>query len=154
MIEFNDKSYDSAEELFFEIFNDRLKLQIIWLLQKNTMRFKELSNALSPITNKTLSSKLKELEALNLVTRKSYGEVPPRVDYSLSVHGKYLRPVIEEILSWSNKYAKDFATSVENNKNKVLIKPVEEKRYEPVKNRSGESEKADRPAKRWSIFGR
>ena len=154
MIEFNDKSYDSAEELFFEIFNDRLKLQIIWLLQKNTMRFKELSSALSPITNKTLSSKLKELEALHLVTRKSYGEVPPRVDYSLSVHGKYLRPVIEEILSWSNKYAKDFATSEENNKNKIPVNTIEERRYESVKSYSGESQKTDRPAKRWSIFGR
>ncbi len=105
MIELNDKSYDSAEELFFEIFNDKLKLHIIWLLQKNTMRFKELSEALN-VTNKTLASKLKELEALHLVTRKTYAEVPPRVEYSLGVQGKYLRPVIEETVSWSQKYVK------------------------------------------------
>lgn len=105
MIELNNKTYDSSSELFFEIFNDKLKLYIVWHLQKNSMRFKELSEVLSPITNKTLSAKLKELEALDLVIRKTYAEVPPRVEYSLSVQGKYLRPVIEEILSWSQKYA-------------------------------------------------
>lgn len=109
MIEFNDKTYDSTAELFFEIFNDKLKLHIIWLLQSNTMRFKELSEVLG-ITNKTLTSKLKELEALHLIKRKTYGEVPPRVEYSLSIQGKYLRPVIEEILFWSQKYANDFAS--------------------------------------------
>ncbi|MBU0632523.1 helix-turn-helix transcriptional regulator [bacterium] len=105
MIEINNKTYDSNSELFFEIFNDRLKLYIIWHLQKNPMRFKDLSDALSPITNKTLTAKLRELQALHLVIRKTYAEVPPRVEYSLSVQGKYLRPVIEEILSWSQKYA-------------------------------------------------
>lgn len=109
MIEFNNKTYDSTAELFFEIFNDKLKLQIVWLLQNNTMRFKDLSAALSPITNKTLSAKLKDLEQLNLVIRKTYNEMPPRVEYSLSVHGKYLRPVIEDILEWSQNYAKKFA---------------------------------------------
>ncbi|WP_345994017.1 helix-turn-helix domain-containing protein [Sulfurimonas sp. HSL-1716] len=118
MIELNNKTYDSTSELFFEIFNDRLKLYIVWHLQKNSMRFKELSDVLSPITNKTLTVKLKELEALHLVTRKMYAEVPPRVEYSLSVQGKYLRPVIEEILFWSQKYA-SFIGEKDNQKNNI-----------------------------------
>lgn len=106
MIELNNKTYNSALELFFEIFSDKLKLRIVWLLQNNTMRFKDLNAALSPITNKTLTAKLKELEALQIVIRKSYAEVPPRVEYSLGVQGKYLRPVIEETVSWSQKYVR------------------------------------------------
>jgi DNA-binding HxlR family transcriptional regulator len=116
MIEINGKTYKSTSEIFFEIFNDKLKLYIIWLLQNNAMRFKELRDALSPITNKTLTLKLKELESLHLITRKSYAEVPPRVEYSLSIHGEYLKPVIEEILAWSQKYAKDFAKFTQEGK--------------------------------------
>jgi len=114
MIEFNDKSFGSSAEIFFEIFNDRLKLYIIWLLKNNDLRFKELSTALSPITNKTLTIKLKELEALSLIERKTYAQVPPKVEYSLSLYGKKLKPVVDEILIWSQNYAKAFAKFVED----------------------------------------
>jgi len=113
MINFNNKQYESTSEIFFEIFNDRLKLYIIWYLQNNTLRFKELLEVLQPITKKTLTIKLKELEGLNFIKREVFAEVPPRVEYSLSKHGKELKPVIDEILTWSQKYAKTFATTVE-----------------------------------------
>lgn len=109
MILFNDKHYDSSSEIFFELFNDKLKLYIVWLLQNNSMRFKELSSALAPITNKTLTAKLKELEALHVISRKTFAEVPPRVEYSLNEQGKKLKPVLDAIQNWSYGYAKEFA---------------------------------------------
>lgn len=109
MIIFNDKHYDSSSEIFFELFNDKLKLYIVWLLQNNSMRFKELSKALAPITNKTLTAKLKELEALHVISRETFAEVPPRVEYSLSEQGKNLKPVFDAIQNWSYEYAKEFA---------------------------------------------
>jgi DNA-binding HxlR family transcriptional regulator len=112
MIQFNDKQYNSSSEIFFEIFNDKLKLTIIWYLKNNTLRFKELFEYLQPITKKTLTIKLKELEQLSLIHREVFAQVPPRVEYSLSEYGNDLKPVIDEILIWSQKYAKTFAKTI------------------------------------------
>ena len=109
MIEFNNKNYNSTSEIFFDIFNDKLKLMIIWYLKNNPLRFKELFKCLQPITKKTLTIKLKELEQLNLINREVFAQVPPKVEYSLNEYGNDLKPVIEEILIWSQKYAKVFA---------------------------------------------
>ncbi len=112
MILFNDKQYNSTAEIFFDIFDDRLKLLIIWYLKNNKLRFKELFELLQPITKKTLTVKLRELEKLSLVNREAFAEIPPRVEYSLTEHGKNLQPVIEEILAWSQKYAGEFGKKV------------------------------------------
>ena len=52
---------------------------IHWLLQRK-MRFNELQRALGPITHRTLSRTLKEMESDGLVERRDHGEIPPRVD--------------------------------------------------------------------------
>jgi DNA-binding HxlR family transcriptional regulator len=113
MILFNEKQYNSSADIFFDIFNDRLKLLIIWYLKNNTLRFKELFEVLQPITKKTLTIKLKELEKLSLIHREVFAEVPPRVEYSLSEHGEDLKPVIDEILVWSQKYAGVFGEKID-----------------------------------------
>ena len=115
MIIWNDTHYDSSAEIFFEIFNDKLKLSIIWYLQNNPLRFSALLEVLAPVTKKTLSAKLKELEHLHLIERTVFAEVPPRVEYSLSEQGMALQPVIEQILIWSQRYAKTFGNKGENN---------------------------------------
>ncbi|HIP03085.1 MAG TPA: transcriptional regulator [Campylobacterales bacterium] len=109
MITFNDKSYTSSTEIFFEIFNDKWKLFILWLLINETKRFKELSSTLN-ITEKTLSLKLKELEKLHLIKREVFAEVPLRVEYSLTPYGASLKPLFEDILHWSQAYAKEFSS--------------------------------------------
>jgi DNA-binding HxlR family transcriptional regulator len=81
---------------------------IIWYLKNNKLRFMELFKNLQPITKKTLTIKLKELEELHLIKRKVFAQVPPKVEYSLSKHGENLKPVIDEIFIWSQKYAKTF----------------------------------------------
>ena len=86
---------------------------IVWLLRHNTLRFKELTSALSPITNKTLTIKLRELELAHIIERTIYAEVPPRVEYSLAPQGVALEPVIDEILAWSQGYAHQFAQTKE-----------------------------------------
>ncbi|KIM10928.1 MAG: transcriptional regulator [Sulfuricurvum sp. PC08-66] len=113
MIILNNKTYASSAEIFFELFNDKLKLMVVWLLLNNPLRFKELATALAPLTNKTLTIKLRELEELHIVSREVFAEVPPRVEYSLTAHGASLRPVIAEILAWSQSYALEFGTTKE-----------------------------------------
>lgn len=50
-----------------------------------------------------LTKSLRELEANNLVIRKQYNTIPPKVEYSLSQRGKDLLPVLNELNSWGEK---------------------------------------------------
>ena len=75
-------------------------LVIHWLLQ-GTMRFNALQRALGAITHRTLSRTLKEMEAAGLVERVDHGEIPPRVDYSLTALGRSLEPVLVAMHHWA-----------------------------------------------------
>ena len=58
---------------------------------------------LGNITDKTLSSNLKELEADQLIVRKEYPQIPPKVEYSLSERGKSLMKVLDQLCVWGAK---------------------------------------------------
>ena len=73
---------------------------IFWLLQ-GSMRFNELQRRLGAITHRTLSKTLKEMEEDGLVVRRDYGEIPPRVDYSLTPHGRSLEPILRAMEQWA-----------------------------------------------------
>lgn len=75
---------------------------IFWLLG-GPMRFNELQRRLGGITHRTLSRTLKEMESDGLVARRDYGEIPPRVDYSLTERGMSLRPVLEAMEEWARR---------------------------------------------------
>ncbi len=59
------------------------------------MRYSELKRTLGNITHKMLSDTLKEMEADDLIVRKEYPQVPPKVEYSLSDKGRSLIPIID-----------------------------------------------------------
>ena len=67
------------------------------------MRFNEMKRYLGTITDKTLSSNLKELEADRLVVRKEYPQIPPKVEYSLSERGKSLMKVLDQLCIWGEE---------------------------------------------------
>jgi DNA-binding HxlR family transcriptional regulator len=62
-----------------------------------THRYGELKKKLVGITHKMLSKCLKELESNDLINRKSYNVVPPKVEYSISKKGETLLPVLKEM---------------------------------------------------------
>lgn len=68
------------------------------------LRYGELKRLLSPITHKMLSTQLKELDKDELVNRKEYQQIPPKVEYSLTQMGHDLEPVVKEIHKWILKY--------------------------------------------------
>lgn len=70
------------------------------LVSNGTMRYKELERAIAPITPRVLIKVLKDLEDAELISRKVYPEIPPRVEYSLTELGQSLMPVIKEIKVW------------------------------------------------------
>ena len=63
-------------------------------------RYGEIKKSIPPITHKMLSQQLKELEAEQLVARKEYHQIPPKVEYSLTQRGNTLIPILELMSHW------------------------------------------------------
>lgn len=76
------------------------RMGIIWSLRTGCRRFGELKKDVLGITEKMLIQELRHLESLDIVSRKEYYEIPPKVEYSLTERGKTLIPVVEYIVSW------------------------------------------------------
>ena len=77
---------------------------LYWLAEYGpVVRFNELKRGIGTISFKTLSSTLKELEADDLIIRKEYPQIPPKVEYSLSRRGKSLIPVLDVMCVWGEK---------------------------------------------------
>jgi len=110
----NDKEYKCSVSVTLDIFNDRWKLSIIWHLLNENKRYKELHEEICEITQKTLTVKLKELEAKNIINREVFPEVPPKVVYSLTPMGKKLRTVVEEMYKWGIDYTKEYGKIVDD----------------------------------------
>ena len=86
------------------IFNDKWKIKIIWILLNNDKRFKDLDKEVSNLTQKTLIIKLKELEEKQLIQKECFPEVPPKVVYSATPIAKELKPIFKKMLHWVNIY--------------------------------------------------
>lgn len=71
--------------------------------EHGTIRFNELSRAIPDISTRVLSGTLRTLEADNLVERKVYAEVPPKVEYSLTSIGEELMPIVQELTEWASR---------------------------------------------------
>lgn len=80
------------------------KLVILWHLSHGTLRFGELEKKIEGITQKMLTQQLREMEADSLISRKVYPVVPPKVEYSLTSHGKSLNSVLDSLSQWGEKH--------------------------------------------------
>lgn len=74
------------------------------LLLNGSMRFKELQRSIGDVSQKVLTSNLREMESDGLVVRRVYPEVPPRVEYSLTGIGESLRPIMDAMWAWGESY--------------------------------------------------
>ena len=80
------------------------KVLIIRELLTGTKRFGELKRAVTGITQKVLTSKLREMEELGLLEREVYPQIPPKVEYTLTDIGYSLRPILESLKCWGKDY--------------------------------------------------
>ena len=86
------------------LINGKYKMTILYtLMEFGVVRFNEMKKYISEISYKTLSSTLKELEADQLVNRKEYPQIPPKVEYSLTERGKSLIPILDGMCEWGAK---------------------------------------------------
>lgn len=75
------------------------------------MRFRDLCKAIPDVSQKMLTATLRELEADDLVVRKVYPEIPPRVEYYLTERGKSLIPLLNQLVEWSIENMTDILKS-------------------------------------------
>src|ERR687893_820628 len=79
-------------------------LLVIRDLAESRARFCELERSLEGISPRTLSLRLRALEEEGIVARKTYPEVPPRVENTLTEKGRALVPIIESMRSYGNEW--------------------------------------------------
>ena len=99
------KNYKCSLELTMDLIGGKWKLIILWHLWDGCKRFSELNKLLPNITQKMLTTQLRELEEKGLVHREVYPQVPPKVEYSLTEFGRSLEPLLNDLCSWSQSYA-------------------------------------------------
>ena len=90
----------------------KYKMVILYcLMEFETVRFNELKRYLKTISDKTLSTNLKELEADKLIVRTEYPQIPPKVEYELSERGESLMEVLDRLCVWGeeNRLEKDIS---------------------------------------------
>ena len=88
------------------LINGKYKMTILYVLAEfEIVRSNEIKKYIEEISYKTLSATLKELEADQLVHRKEYPQIPPKVEYSLTERGKSLIPILNAICDWGEANA-------------------------------------------------
>lgn len=80
----------------------RWTLLVVGSLGNGARRFKEIQSDLGNLSSRTLTERLKALEALGLVDRLAYDEVPLRVEYSLTTKGRGLLGALLPLLRWAS----------------------------------------------------
>jgi DNA-binding HxlR family transcriptional regulator len=91
-------------KLTASIIGGKWKPTLLFHLEGRTRRFCELQRLIPGLTKKMLTQHLRELERDEIVHRKVYAEVPPRVEYSLTRHGESLKPILRLMSAWGTRH--------------------------------------------------
>lgn len=95
----------STVETALEMLVGKWKPVILYQLFKNgTLRFSELQRALPGITKKMLTAQLRELEYHDIVHRKIYMQIPPKVEYSITEYGLKMGPLLQAMNDWGTSH--------------------------------------------------
>lgn len=109
-IRLNGQVYHCALDVTMEQVGGKWKTIVLWYLRKDRKRFSELRKLIPGITEKMLSMQLRQLEKDGFLSRTVYPEVPPRVEYALTPHGRTLLPLLEAIAAWGRMMGKKHGT--------------------------------------------
>ncbi|SCK10475.1 transcriptional regulator, HxlR family [Streptomyces sp. ScaeMP-e48] len=96
-------AYVCGIDAAMDVIGGKWKVLILWALDEKPCRFGELRRAVPGVTEKVLSSHLKELEDDGIVHREEYAEVPPRVEYSLTPRGVSLNVALGPLGEWGRE---------------------------------------------------
>lgn len=88
-----------------DLLSKRWTALIIRALLPGPRRFTQLTEAITGLSDRLLSQRLKELEAVGIVSRQVYPEVPVRVEYALTSKGYDLERVVAELQHWADRWS-------------------------------------------------
>ncbi len=91
-------------ETTLTLIGDKWKVLILRDLLPGTKRFGELRKSIGSVSQKVLTAQLRDMEKNGLVHREVYAQVPPRVEYSLTELGFSLKPILDVLWTWGEKY--------------------------------------------------
>jgi DNA-binding HxlR family transcriptional regulator len=109
-----------------EIISGKWTLLIIRDLADSALRFCELERSLDGISPRTLSLRLRALEEEGIVARRTFPEVPPRVEYALTEKGRALLPIIEDM----REYGRHWLPEVEGCED--VVAPADDRHGQPA----------------------
>lgn len=95
-----------------EVITGKWTLLIIRSLMEGTKRFSELERTLVACSPRTLAQRLRQLEVCGIITRQTFAEVPPRVEYTITAAGMALVPLIEAMEVYGDTYLKGMTVPV------------------------------------------
>ncbi len=105
----SNKEFSSTDKpcvvLATKVLGDKWTPRLLLALSTGTLRFCALQEEAGGVNPRTLSQRLISLEGMGIVTKKTYAEVPPRAEYSLTRKGKDLVPILRSMAAWGDKYA-------------------------------------------------
>lgn len=96
-------------ETTLTLIGDKWKVLILRDLLTGTKRFGELKKSVGGVSQKVLTSQLRDMEESGLISRKVYAEVPPKVEYSLTQLGESLHPILDAMKNWGEDYKRSSA---------------------------------------------
>lgn len=95
---------DTGFHYTLSLISGKYKMVILYcLMEFEVVRYNELKRYIGTISHKTLSNALKELEKSRLIIRQEYPQIPPKVEYSLSVKGKSLMEILDQLCIWGEQ---------------------------------------------------
>ena len=103
----NNKLYYNPVEFALDKIGGTWKMPILWRLKDKILRFSELKRGMPRISDKMLTSQLRDLESNGFINRKVYAVVPPKVEYSITEKGKKVIPIINTIRTFGLEMMKE-----------------------------------------------
>ena len=108
MPELKNSLPDCPVETTLLLISDKWKVLILRDLLQGTKCFSELKKSLGQVSQKILTSQLRQMEASGLISRTVYAQVPPRIEYSLTELGRSLKPVLDAMVCWGEYYQQKY----------------------------------------------
>lgn len=102
-------------ETTLTLISDKWKVLILRDLLPGTKRFGELKKSIGAVSQKVLTSQLRQMENSGLLIRTVYPEVPPRVEYTLTDLGYSLKPILDAMWNWGEDYQAKVQTIATDN---------------------------------------
>ena len=110
------KKYQVGVEAALEVMGGKWKPLIIYHLMTGRKRTSELRRLIPGITQKMLTTQLRGLEKDEIITRKVFNEIPPRVEYEITPYGMGLKPALDHLCYWGEEHL----DKVHGDRSKVL----------------------------------